>query len=253
MPKHSFSKHSERDTKRIAELTGCECILLPFDLTARQITDLYIREYSEGLKNEYTPVILSLHKELCGSIEQNYRQHGGRDGFRDTMLSEGSADSEEIFNKLYEENGLDEYDDNDEDDKESDFNSFTGVPMACFGFLTPDDHADYDNCLIKIPTDKPWEIFAWLPFGGWNACPYSSDMISVSRHWHEKYGAVPAAVTEDTLQFYLPKPVTEREEAMRLADEQYIVCQDIVDQGTGSVGSLAASLIDSSIWFFWWD
>jgi len=40
---------------------------------------------------------------------------------------------------------------------------------------------------------------------------------------------------------------------MELAKEQYIFCNDIVDQGVGTVSALAATLLDSNYWYFWWD
>jgi hypothetical protein len=40
---------------------------------------------------------------------------------------------------------------------------------------------------------------------------------------------------------------------MALAWEQYWYCLDIVDQGVGSVSALAATLLNSTYWYFWWD
>lgn len=33
----------------------------------------------------------------------------------------------------------------------------------------------------------------------------------------------------------------------------YALCADIVDQGTESIEALAAQLLVSNSWFFWWD
>ena len=48
------------------------------------------------------------------------------------------------------------------------------------------------------------------------------------------------------------KPST-REEALILAQEQYWFCYDIVEQGVGTIENLAAGLMESSVWYFWWD
>jgi hypothetical protein len=40
---------------------------------------------------------------------------------------------------------------------------------------------------------------------------------------------------------------------MELAQEQYDFCPDIVLQGTGTLEPLAATLMASDWWFFWWD
>jgi hypothetical protein len=44
-----------------------------------------------------------------------------------------------------------------------------------------------------------------------------------------------------------------REEAMALAQEHYELCSDIVLQGPGTLEPLAATLMASDWWFFWWD
>ncbi len=44
-----------------------------------------------------------------------------------------------------------------------------------------------------------------------------------------------------------------REAAIDLAREQYVYCNDIVDQGVGTLSVLAAVLMESDWWYFWWD
>ena len=76
--------------------------------------------------------------------------------------------------------------------------------------------------------------------------------MAVAKYWYEKYGAVPAVMTEDVLEFSVPAPV-ERKDALTLAWEQNTYCSDIVAQGCESIGILADSLTKSTTWFFWWD
>lgn len=108
--------------------------------------------------------------------------------------------------------------------------------------------------LARIPVEHPWEVFAYLPFGGWNECPGTVDLMAAAKYWFEQYGAVPAVIAHDVLEFDLPVPVPE-ERAMELAAEQYGFCPDIVDQGPegATVGWLADSLRQSDKWYFWWD
>ena len=67
----------------------------------------------------------------------------------------------------------------------------------------------YPLILAKIPVKNPWEIFAYLPFGGWNECPNTPELMAVTKYWFEKYGAVPAAMSHDELEFLLPTPVSQ--------------------------------------------
>lgn len=105
--------------------------------------------------------------------------------------------------------------------------------------------------LAKIPVKNPWEVFAWLPFGNWNDCPDTPELMAAAKYWFEQYGAVPAVLSHDELEFALPAPVPE-EKAMELAEEQYGLCPDM-DQNFEEVGSLADTLRQSTVWYFWWD
>ena len=112
----------------------------------------------------------------------------------------------------------------------------------------------YPMILAKIPVKNPWEIFAYLPFGNWNDCPDTPSLMAAAKHWYEKYGAVPAVMTHDVLEFIVPKPVSS-DAAMELALEQYGFCSDIVNQRPedATVGWLADALRQSTVWYFWWD
>ena len=110
----------------------------------------------------------------------------------------------------------------------------------------------YPLLLAEIPAKNPWEVFAWLPFGGWNECPDAVGQMEMARYWYKRHGAVPAVVTSDVLEYILPAPVGA-EAAKRLALEQFTFCADIVDQGVGTLRALADGLAQSDHWYFWWD
>ena len=68
------------------------------------------------------------------------------------------------------------------------------------------------TCLLytsKIPVKNPWEIFAYLPFGNWNECPDTQDLMAVAKYWFEQHGAIPAAMSHDELEVLLPAPVPD--------------------------------------------
>lgn len=106
--------------------------------------------------------------------------------------------------------------------------------------------------LAEIPVANPWEIFAWLPFGGWNECPNTEDLMAVSKYWFEAYGAVPATINHDVLEYMVPEPVSKKK-AEKLAWEMMAFCPDTVLQGAGDVEILADELTESTVWYFWWD
>lgn len=117
------------------------------------------------------------------------------------------------------------------------------------------DYRTRNTCpmiLAEIPVKHPWEIFAYLPFGGWNECPDTPTLMAVAKYWFESHGAVPAVITHDVLEFILPTAV-DRVAATALAAEQFVFCSDIVEQSDLSLGMLANLLTKSNLWYFWWD
>ena len=105
--------------------------------------------------------------------------------------------------------------------------------------------------LAKIPVKNPWEVFAWLPMGSWNAAPDPLEMMEVAKSWYERFGAVPAAVSGDEVEFYMETPAGRNltnEELKGLAMEHHAFAPDtwegIIDTST---------LKRCRYWYFWWD
>lgn len=62
------------------------------------------------------------------------------------------------------------------------------------------------TALIRLPSKEPWQAAALIPFCGSN----DGDIAAVLKHWNEKYGAFPAAVTHDAIELFLPEPLDEK-------------------------------------------
>lgn len=104
-----------------------------------------------------------------------------------------------------------------------------------------------------VPTEIGWQAPAYLGFGNWNECPEAAAHCAVFKYWQERRGAQLAAITGDVVEAVVERPPTTRDDAAALAQEQYEYCADIVEQGTGTISRLAASLLNAPLWFFWWD
>ena len=75
-----------------------------------------------------------------------------------------------------------------------------GEPNDRFANYWNDDTGmTYPLILAKIPVKNPWEIFAYLPFGNWNECPDTPDLMAVAKYWFEQHGAIPASARSCTL------------------------------------------------------
>ena len=108
--------------------------------------------------------------------------------------------------------------------------------------------------LCEIPVKNPWEVFAYLPMGGWNNCPAPARMMAAAKHWYEQYGAMPAAMSHNILEFALEEKVPAGQ-CITLAREQSTFCPErVLTCGEDcSVDRLAGDLARSNLWFFIWD
>jgi hypothetical protein len=110
-----------------------------------------------------------------------------------------------------------------------------------------------DVCLGLAAVEKPWHLPAILKYGGWNECPEPEVHCAFHRQWLDRYGAEITGMSGSVIECVVSKPPSDREAATVLAWEQYWYCSDIVEQGCESVANLAATLLNSPYWYFWWD
>ena len=126
-------------------------------------------------------------------------------------------------------------------------NSGTALAMDYQGHIRPRVH------IAVLPTADATEAPAYLKFGGWNACPDPALHVAALRSWRTRYGAEIITCSSDILEVRVTFRPSTRDEAIALATEQYRYCADIVEQGVGTISELAALLMESDHWYFWWD
>mgnify|MGYP002624331978 CR=1 FL=1 len=107
--------------------------------------------------------------------------------------------------------------------------------------------------LGSTPIKEPWHLPAVLKYGGWNDCPEPEVHCAFFHQWQAEYGAEIAGMSGDVIECIVGRPPRDQTAAIELAWQQYWYCSDIVEQGCGSVSSLAATLLNSPYWYFWWD
>lgn len=99
----------------------------------------------------------------------------------------------------------------------------------------------------------PCDLFARLGWGGGNDCPTPAVHVALHRHWRDRFGAEPLAVSSDVIDCRVARPPATRDDALALALSHEAYCPDVVEQGTGSAARLGASLLAAPYWSFWWD
>ncbi len=83
-------------------------------------------------------------------------------------------------------------------------------------------------------------------------CP-SQQNVAALKSWSESFGAELVEVSFDTLGLRILKPIENFEEALKVAQEQFVYCHENVFKDDGSVKGLAQKIQHAKIWKFWWD
>jgi Domain of unknown function (DUF4253) len=107
--------------------------------------------------------------------------------------------------------------------------------------------------ILIFPASADHEIPAFAGWGDWNENPPPEVHVAMLKKWNEKYGAELVGMTGDVLNLRVSRRPVTKEEALALAEEMYHYCGDIVTQGVGDLAVLAAMLMVSDYWYFWWD
>ena len=250
----------------IMEYLDCECTYFPSMKDDDPIMSAYSYAKRESVKEGFVPVLIKADDEtLLECLVMNADPENDADiyefdlktvtEYRKKMLSAPIKDGKAVLEELTGQR-KEEAEDDDMDWEEEVLGEMEGGyennRISCY--WDSDTDMTHPLILAKIPVKNPWEIFAYLPFGNWNDCPDTPELMAAAKYWFEQHGAVPAAMSHDELEFLLPAPVS-KEKAMEVAAEQYGFCPDIVDQAQDdpTVGNLADVLWQSIVWYFWWD
>lgn len=223
------------DMDKLQVLTGCEC--KTFDGSVEN----YFKYREQGKREGFIPVIVATDDIYFEQLETLLKCGGEGsiskiqkivEKYHKKMLAEPVEDGKAYLEKNHISGEWDDDVDLDGEDYEA------------------SDAFTRNGYLVRVPVTEPWRIWAYLPYGGWNACPKVTEHMAVSKYWYEQYGAYPAALAFDTIDYAVEKPVEDLE---KLVYEMGAYCFDIVEQGCETYSALAAGLKNSRIWNFWWD
>ena len=252
--------------RTLQRFLNCPCQYLPPMASTELVWQAYQGARGRGQKEGFTPVLLTLEENLLEACLYNtlpdYNDYPNFDpaavaAERQKTLAQPLPDGAAVLQAMqadwqacleedgwsWEEIAGDGLADGEANDR------FIG----CLNYRTQET---LPLLLVEIPTVNPWEVFAWVPFGGWNDCPSTEQHMAAAKRWLGLYGAAPAMITMDTLEYILPKPAAATAKAARpLAVELYCFAPDTIDQSAEgfTVGSLAETLSLSTVWYFWWD
>lgn len=241
----------------------CECTYFPSMADDDPIMCAYEYAGKNAAHEGFVPMLIAVDETLweCLMLNSDPAHEGDDDhafdpdavaAYRQSQLAAPLPDGRMVLEDGMAERRAEAEDDSKDWDTEVVGRMEGGFNNHRFsGYWNSETDMTHPVILARIPVRHSWEVFAHLPFGNWNDCPDTPQLMAVARYWFEKFGAVPAVMTHDELDFALPKPIG-RELAVQTALEQYAFCPDM-DQNHESVGALADTLRQSKIWYFWWD
>ena len=103
---------------------------------------------------------------------------------------------------------------------------------------------------VHRPADAV-DAVGWMGAVNYDGDPL--DMSTVLRSWELRFDAYLVGLGTDTMTLAVGRPPRDLAAATAIAAEHYAFCSDNIDQGVGSIGEYAESLVNESVWPFWWD
>ena len=217
----------------------------------KEIERKYLASYKEGKEKGFTPVFLVLDDVLLEKFELDMEDEN-TDNIMDIVKSNlekyKNINAVEFLKKSQDENTEDYF-----TEKDYKFDNKEKYNLELSTLFDYEGNFKDNVILVKVPIKNPYEVLGYFGMGGYNDCPLPAEQIAVAKYWYEKYGAVPAVITYDEIEFYVEKPVKTLEEAKKLAVEHYAFCYDIVEQCYGTFERLVDGLYKNIQWYFWWD
>ena len=223
----------------------------------KEVSEKYLAAYKDGKEKGYTPVFLVLDDNLLETFEINMEDED-TDNIMDIVKSNlekyKDINAVEFLKKFQKENTEDSRESIDDYFTEKDY-KYDDSEKYNLELSTLFDHDNYlkdDVILVKVPTEKPYEVLAYFGMGGYNECPFPAEQVAVAKYWYEKYGAVPVSTTYDEIEFYVERPPQTLEETKKLAIEHYAFCYGLLWECYDTLDELASAIYKNVHWYFWW-
>ncbi len=280
-----IEQEMSKQAKIMKSFLNCNCKYYPLNTEDNDIICGYLESRQRSKEEHFIPIIVDISDNLLDAVIMNtvvdsdddsesimdlgiredtnvedFFKNGTIDfetsevieRYRKNMISKDFSNGKELLDEMIENNR--EYFGGYE--LEKDELEVEDDPTADVDDLDFEDEMEkHGEILIaEIPVENPWEIFAYIPFGGWNDCPGNEDIMSISKYWFEKYGAIPFEISHNTLEYIVEKPVDD-EDKIRFTEEFYAFCPDSVDKYMESfnIDKLAKKIYKNKLWNFQWN
>ena len=214
-----------------------------------EASEKYLATYKDGKEKGYTPVFLTVDDYLLKTFEISMKDENTDnmiDIFNKNLEKAKNINPIELFNKFIEQNADSIKSNVNEDFTKNNYeiNDSNKNNLKFLTIFNNEGNLKDNVILVKVPTTKPYEILAY--FG------IESEDIAIVKYWYEKYGAVPASITYDEIEFYVERPPQTLEETKKLAVEHYAFCYGLLWGCYDTLEEAASTIYKNVQWYFWW-
>ena len=214
-----------------------------------EVSKKYLTLYKEGKEKGYIPVFLTVDEYLLKTFEISMKDENTDnmiDIFNKNLEKAKNINPIELFNKFIEQNADSIKSNVNEDFTKNNYeiNDSNKNNLKFLTIFNNEGNLKDNVILVKVPTTKPYEILAYFGMG--------SEDIATVKYWYEKYGAIPASITYDEMEFYVERPPQTFEETKKLAVEHYAFCYGLLWECHDTLDELASAIYKNVQWYFWW-
>jgi hypothetical protein len=106
-----------------------------------------------------------------------------------------------------------------------------------------------------VTAGRPADVPAAIGWAGLTNLPLDHPLLglcAVLRSWEDRFGAVLIEVGFADLRLLVQRPPRTLQAAERIAAEHFALADECTE-GSKTIPSIAASLVEAPIWTFWWD
>ena len=214
-----------------------------------EASEKYLATYKDGKEKGYTPVFLTVDEYLLKTFKISMKDENTDnmiDIFNKNLEKAKNINPIELFNKFIEQNADSIKSNVNEDFTKNNYeiNDSNKNNLKFLTIFNNEGNLKDNVILVKVPTTKPYEILAYFGMG--------SEDIATVKYWYEKYGATPASITYDEMEFYVERPPQTLEETKKLAVEHYAFCYGLLWGCYDTLEEAASTIYKNVQWYFWW-
>lgn len=238
------SHHKVTDGEKLrAFLDGCKITVIDQDsLDPKQV---WQEAYKRDLGNGYYPVLLEPDDYYCDFLDEESEKHDYTSfhKWRHDALCCIPLDGKQILSQRLQEIKADYNEEEWQEDIVGDDAEYEAENELHIG--------SDELWLVEVPVEHSWQVFAYIPMGGWDDCPNPEEHMAIAKYWEEQYEAKVIHISGNLVEYDLPHPI--QGENLQLAEEQYSYCPVFIEESYETLKTLENILRKATLWYFWWD